>query len=261
MSAALTQSSARRFRLGASAAVAVTLLVGAAGAQTTAPASLSNVAGTVVDPTHTPLVGVAVSLEDPRRRVTHVVRTGPDGRFEARDLPAGDYELELDVPGFAGIRESMLLAGPLVERHIVLAIGRLTETVTVSGSASGSATAPRAVRREAPAGGPCTLRVDDATQMPLGGQLRPPRMLTRVTPAFPAHLQESQTAGTVELDARIGTNGAVSELHITSATHDEFAAAAEEAVREWTWEETRLNCEPVETDLTVYVQFVPAALN
>ena len=41
------------------------------------------------------------------------------------------------------------------------------------------------------------------------------------------------------------------------ASHPDFAAAAEDAVRTWTWEEALLNCTPVDVGITVTVRFLP----
>lgn len=242
--------------MAGAAAVAAALMVAASGraldAQVVIPGSLSSFSGIVVDATHAPVPGVTVALEDLGRRATRRYRTDAQGRFDAVDLPAGDYEMEVAMPGFATFREAVLLAGPLVEREIVMAIQTLEETITVGGGASRPGSD---VRRE-PAPEPCEVPTDLTTQSPIGGRLRPPRMLRRAAPAFPEHLQQDGVDGTVRLEGRIDTSGAMDALSVVEATHPDFATAAEEAVRGWTWEQTLLNCTPVEVPITIHVRFV-----
>jgi hypothetical protein len=236
-------------------AVAAALIVVDSGraldAQAVIPGSLSTLSGIVVDATHAPVPGVTVVLEDLGRRAARRYRTGAQGRFDAVDLPAGDYEMEVAMPGFAPFRERVQLAGPLVEREIVLAVQTLEETITVGRREPIGL--PRCVESRAE---PCEVPTDLTTLSPIGGRLRPPRMLTRTTPIFPEHLQQDGLDGTVRLEGRIDENGAIGSLVVAEASHPDFAAAAEEAARGWTWEETLLNCTPVEVPITVHVRFV-----
>ena len=226
------------------------------GAQAPIPDSRSTLSGVVLDPSHAPLPGVAVVVEDLARRLSHRATTDRQGRFELKDLPAGDFEAEIEVAGFAVFREPMLVAGPLVEREIVLALGAVEETFTVvAGAPPASTDVPGRERSETE---PCVAPVDQETQSPIGGQVRPPRMLTRVSPAFPDHLREADLEGEVRISARISAQGTVAEISVEEASHPDFAAAAEDAVRTWTWEEALLNCTPVDVSVTVTVHFTPA---
>lgn len=225
-----------------------------AHAQRPIPESRSTLTGAAVDPTHAALPGVTVALEDLARRVTHRTTTDGQGRFQIMDLPGGDYEAEVAVPGFEVFRERVLVAGPLVEREIVLTLRALEETVTVLAGAP--PVSADTVERARPETEPCEPRVDQDTQSPIGGQIRPPRMLTRVPPLFPDHLREADLEGQVRLAARIAADGSVDEVSVLEASHPDFADAAENALRAWTWEETLLNCTPVEVGITVTVRFV-----
>jgi len=240
--------------------LALVVAMGAGGAdrldaQARSPDSRSTLVGVVVDPSHAPLPDVAVVVEDLSRRVTHRATTDRQGRFEITDLPAGEFEAEVAVAGFAVFRESVRVAGPMVEREIVLAIDALEETFTVVAGA-GPAN-PDGLGRERGEVEPCVAPVDPETQSPIGGRVRPPRMLTRVPPAFPDHLREAELEGRVRLSGRISADGTLADVTLLEASHPDFAAAAEEAVRNWTWEEALLNCMPVDVGITVTVQFMP----
>lgn len=227
-------------------------------AQKPIPESRSALVGVVVDPSHAAMPGVGIELEDLARRVTRRATTDRQGRFEFRELPAGDYEAEIVVPGFTAFREPILLAGPLVEREIVLSLGVVEETYTVTaGTGAAAATPGEKAGRQQGEVEPCVARVDPDTQSPVGGQIRPPRMLERVAPIFPDHLREADLDGTVRLTGRITAEGTMSDLVVAEASHPDFAAAAEDAVRVWTWEQSLLNCTPVDVPATITVRFVP----
>ena len=247
----------RGLPLLAMVAVLGTAAPGRLTAQSRIPDSRSALSGRLLDPSHAALPGVAVVLEDLARRMTYRATTDRQGRFDLRDLPAGDYEAEVEVPGFTVFRETMLVAGPLVEREIVLAVNGLEETFTVvAGAAPASGELPGRERTEAE---PCVARVDPETQSPIGGQIRPPRMLTRTAPTFPEHLREADLEGSVRLSGRITAAGSLADVMVLEASHPDFAAAAEDAVRTWTWEETLLNCTPVDVGVTLTLRFLPEA--
>lgn len=79
-----------------------------------------------------------------------------------------------------------------------------------------------------------------------------------VRPEYPAALRSAKVGGTVELAARIGTDGSVVEVRGTDpSAHPELVSAAIDAVREWRFDETLLNCVPIEVSMTVTVSFKP----
>jgi protein TonB len=58
------------------------------------------------------------------------------------------------------------------------------------------------------------------------------------------------------MEAVIGRDGAVASVRVLSAqVHPEFAMAAVDAVRQWRFDSTLLNGEPVEVVMTVSVRF------
>ncbi len=79
-----------------------------------------------------------------------------------------------------------------------------------------------------------------------------------VRPAYPEHLRPAGVAGTVTMTATIDRTGAVSELRDLSGPHPDLEAAAAEAVRQWEFTATLLNCQPIEVEMRVTVSFSAA---
>jgi protein TonB len=123
------------------------------------------------------------------------------------------------------------------------------ETITVSGVGVG----PRRelVEPTLPDSSGCVATAE-------GGKIAQPIKLRDVRAAYPPLLYETKIDGKVTLEARIGTDGAPREVRVVApAQHPDLDAAAVDAVRQWRFSPTLLNCVPVEVSMTVYVNFVP----
>jgi protein TonB len=80
------------------------------------------------------------------------------------------------------------------------------------------------------------------------------RVIHRVEPAYPVLARQTRISGTVELQGVVGTDGHIRELRVVSG-HPFLATAALEAVRQWIYEPTMLNGEPVEVAAPITVVF------
>jgi len=80
------------------------------------------------------------------------------------------------------------------------------------------------------------------------------RLLNRVTPAYPMLARQARMEGTVVLRAIIGRDGIVREVELVSGP-PLFVREAIEAVREWRYQPTLLNGEPVEVETHITVIF------
>jgi periplasmic protein TonB len=76
----------------------------------------------------------------------------------------------------------------------------------------------------------------------------------RVQPDYPKLAEAMHLSGTVELQARIGTDGTVQELEVVNG-NPILARAALEAVRQWRYQPTRLSGQPVEVETHITVTF------
>ena len=89
----------------------------------------------------------------------------------------------------------------------------------------------------------------------MGGNIMPPRKLLDKRPVYPEHLREAKIDGVVTMDALIGTDGTVRDVKDVKGPHPDLEASAVEAVRQWAFSQTMLNCEPIEVRMRVTTNF------
>ena len=213
--------------------------------------NFSTVSGSIVDQSGAALPGVAVMAFNMARDSRQEVVTNAFGRFELIGLVPGSYTLEADLPGFETFSQKLTLNGQDVSRDITLQIGSLEETITVTRDRNNPPALPS--ERDAPRPafcGPVDGRGGSAP-VRLGGQIRTPRKLYHVAPIYP----EGSTAGIVRIDAILGPDGRVKETRVTNDAPDALAGAALDAVQQWEFDPTLLNCEAVDVRMAVTVDF------
>jgi periplasmic protein TonB len=80
------------------------------------------------------------------------------------------------------------------------------------------------------------------------------KLITQVNPAYPALAKQARVSGTVRLTAIIGRDGAIRNLQVMGG-HPLLTPAALEAVKQWRYQPTLLNDEPVEVITQIDVNF------
>ena len=88
----------------------------------------------------------------------------------------------------------------------------------------------------------------------VGGNVQAARIVNRVQPVYPPLARQTRISGTVRLHAIIGKDGAITSLEVMSG-HPLLQQAALDAVRQWRYQPTLLNGEPVDVDTTIDVIF------
>jgi TonB family protein len=101
-----------------------------------------------------------------------------------------------------------------------------------------------AIKREAPA--PQRIRV--------GGNVQQTRLVRQPKPIYPPEAKMARIQGTVKMRAVISKDGRIQQLELISG-HPWLAAAAIEAVKNWVYEPTLLNENPVEVVTQIDVNF------
>jgi len=80
------------------------------------------------------------------------------------------------------------------------------------------------------------------------------KLVRKVTPQYPSIAQAAHVQGTVVLHAVISKDGSVQRLQYVSGPAL-LMASAMQAVREWKYQPTELNGQPVEVDTTIQVVY------
>jgi periplasmic protein TonB len=88
----------------------------------------------------------------------------------------------------------------------------------------------------------------------VGGRVKEPRQIFRVEPRYPPLAVQTHMTGVVVIDAIIDERGNIVEAKVLSGP-PLLIQAALDAVRQWKYEPTYLNDEPVPVQLSVTVQF------
>src|SRR4030088_884204 len=87
-----------------------------------------------------------------------------------------------------------------------------------------------------------------------GGNVTAALLVNKVQPVYPPLARQTRISGTVRLHAIIGKDGSVQQLEVLNG-HPLLQQAALDAVRQWRYQPTLLNGDPVEVDTTIDVIF------
>lgn len=175
-------------------------------------------------------------------------RAGDDGSFVLAPLSPGAYTVEVLAPGFARLQLSgvEVKADQRTALRLVLNVGGISERLTVTGTG-----APRPAAAPSATGAPQRIKI--------GGSVQASKMVNQVRPAYPPDCKASGIEGTVLLKAVIGTDGSIVNLErVNKLVDDRLADAAITAVRQWRYEPTLLNGNPVEVLTEIEINFTLA---
>ena len=199
--------------------------------------------GVIVDEQDRVVPSATVTVSDAVRNVKHETQTDASGGFEFIGLPAGDYTYTAKQPGFRDLAGSLVLGGQSVDRTLKMQVSSLQETIHVVSNDG-------AITRARQTGSAVAKRpIDGCTTPGTGGHIRPPHKVKDVAPGYPG------VNGHVDLAATIGTDGTVIDVQVVQADRPELVPAAIDAVRQWEFDATLLNCVPIEVQMNVSVTF------
>lgn len=232
------------------AGVAAVMVILLSGMQAPAQGNAA-LSGTVQDPSGAYVPGAVVVVKNAvDRNKREIARTDDAGNYRFSALPPGKYEIEVSKPGFKLYLHTAvdLAAGSAQQLAVTLDVGRIAETMTVTGTRTGAAVA--ASTPPTP-GGPKRIRV--------GGNMQAAKLVKQIRPSYPEHMKTQGIEGTVLLEAVISREGKVINVQpANSLVHPDLVASAIEAVKQWEYEPTHLNGVPVEIQTSVQINYTLA---
>ena len=88
----------------------------------------------------------------------------------------------------------------------------------------------------------------------IGGNMQQSKLIVQPRPVYPPLAKQARIQGVVHLQALIGADGAVKDLSVIDG-HPLLVPSALEAVRQWVYQTTLLNGEPVEVLTQIDVNY------
>lgn len=97
-------------------------------------------------------------------------------------------------------------------------------------------------------------KVEAPKRIRVGGQVQAAKVVDQVRPIYPPLAKQARIQGVVRLEAIISRQGLIENLRVVSG-HPLLIQSALDAVRQWRYQPTLLNGEPVEVVTTIDVVF------
>jgi protein TonB len=88
----------------------------------------------------------------------------------------------------------------------------------------------------------------------VGGNVQQAKLVRQPRPVYPPLAKQARIQGVVRLNAIIGRDGAIQNLQVASG-HPLLVPSALDAVKQWVYQPTLLNGEPVEVITQIDVNF------
>ena len=161
-------------------------------------------------------------------------------KFIPRQFDAGKLTAPHSIPPVAIIKEDELPAPSPVGSFVA----------SVSSDALGRILGPVPVA--APPPPPPVHKSLQTPRLLIGGVVQSAKLLRQLKPVYPQVAKQARIQGVVKLHALISREGTIEELKVVSG-HPLLVPSALEAVKQWAYQPTLLNGEPVgvETDIDV----------
>jgi TonB family protein len=99
-----------------------------------------------------------------------------------------------------------------------------------------------------------TKSADGTKRITIGGNVQQAKLVSQPTPIYPPLAKQARIQGVVHLQTVIAKDGTVADLQVISG-HPLLVPAALDAVRNWVYQQTLLNGEPVEVMTQIDVNF------
>jgi TonB family protein len=206
--------------------------------------SAATIGGSLFDASGAAIPNAKVSIYDPDTAAAQETATTADGKFAFGNLPAGQYILHIEKPGFASLfREFNVQPGSNVERGLVLKLGPAQQQGNAQAAEGERAAYPQPLNPE---------------QLRIGGEAEEAKLIHKVQPVYPTSAKAARVQGKVLLETVISADGVPQEIRVISSPSDNLTQSALDAVRQWRYSPTLLNGQPVEVVTEVMVNYTLA---
>jgi TonB family protein len=205
---------------------------------------IGTLSGSVNDASGGRIPGATVVVSNPRTDRKEITTTSESGEYKFQLLPEGSYLLEVEEVGFKLFqRQPVVVRANVNERlDVTMEIGEVIQTIEITGKA------PRVPLVSPNSGPPRRIRV--------GGNVQATKLISEKKPIYPERLQQAGIQGIVLLEAVISKDGSVRAIRaVNTLINPELVESAMEAVKQWRYEPTLLNGEPIEVVTNVKVNF------
>jgi TonB family protein len=203
--------------------------------------SAATIGGSLFDPSGAAIPNAKVSIYDPDTSAAQETTTAADGKFTFGNLPAGQYILRIEKPGFASLfREFNVQPDSKVERGLVLKLGPAQEQGNTQAAEGARAAYPQPLNPQ---------------QLRIGGEAEEAKLIHKVQPVYPASAKAAGIQGKVLLDTVISADGVPQEIRVISSPNDDLTQSSLDSVRQWRYSPTLLNGQPVEVVTEVMVNY------
>jgi len=199
--------------------------------------------GTISDASQARVPDATIVISAKEGGIKEITISSAAGEYEFRALPLGRYTIEVRTLGFRSFQQALELhANEPRKLDVVLEVGEVDQTVNVV------AKAPPAAPPDTRSGPPRRIRV--------GGNVQQTKLVHQVQPVYPERAQAQGVQGIVLLEAVISKEGSIRAMRVVNKLADpELVDAAVEAVKNWRYEPTLLNGQPIEVVTTITVNF------
>jgi TonB family protein len=225
------------------------ILVAQAQTAPTRPAAQAtgSLSGTVEDATGARVPQCNIMVSNETGAPVETASTNASGIYRFASIPPGRYSVDYLARGFA-MRTIQVQIEPGKPSRVdaALDVGQIRETVELRASKPAAGAAPSAAQP--------TPR---ANPIAVGGRVEAARLLKNQQPVYPPELQQQGIEGTVRLRAQISREGVLVNVHVLNddEVDPRMAQAAVDAVRQWRYQPSKLDGEPVEATTTIDIAF------
>jgi len=214
--------------------------------------------GTVSDPSGARVPNALVSLYGESGSKETAV-TDDAGEFSYTGLAPGAYEWKVFRDGFEVSQQKLVISNSSLKDE-----GQGKMAVVVQGTASPRldiVLAPSSTLQSMVVTAPAPPEVVEKrhakapTRIHVGGQVEAAKLEVRKSPVYPESARAKGVEGTVLLEAVISMEGVPLSLRVLESPDSELSDAALAAVRQWRYQPTLLNGQPIEVITTIAINF------